>query len=521
MEEQIIYLNDFEALIAERAIEKLFQSNGYTITGIENGSSIYLNDGFLIPIDKKIYVNTAGGTQITMHLDESSNKEFNFHNKKFRLRISTAEAVNGHLSELARKFKNLLKTTVPDFFISLEHFHFHLVEPTEIKICNLNENLLLSAEKAMKNFFKKWKDLGKIASQSNQNIVPHRLRIEIKENTYRYVQINEFTVYRKGDIMSAIGIVSPQKVPFQKPQYMCVVVCKKTDSHIFEKMFDKKFEDMIYTDKELKGGKFTGDFKLIKLQNKLSLDDIVLEQSVFEKIKREIFNFFNLRAMYEKAGLPFKRGIALYGPTGTGKTMIAKILACQMKETVIWVKAGDIENVDDINRIFRMARIGAPSVIIFEDIDFYAAARETPHGHKIGVATLMANLDGLEENQGILVVVTTNRIEVIEKAIIDRPGRIDIKIYMGELGKACIIKLLQKKLHNFKLDFESFDELIPSTTVMSGSKVIEFSTEILHQALRKDANTDLVITRDDVLKALKEIQRRENIESRNSMGFIK
>lgn len=519
MEEQIIYLNDYEVLIAERAIEKLFQSNGYTITGIENGSSIYLNDGFKVPIDKKIHGNMADGTPITVHLSESSSKEFNFHNNKFRLCISIAESANGHISRLASELKNLLKTTLPDFFTSLEHFCFQLGEATEIKICNLNENLLLSAEKAIKSFFENWEDLGKISSKMDKNITPHRLRFEIKENTYRYIQINEFTVYRKDNFLGAIGLMSPHNNPFQKPQYMCVVICKKTDSHIFEKMFDKKFEDMIYDDKELKGGKFTGDFKLIKLQNKLSLDDIVLEQGVYEKIRREIFNFFNLRPMYEKAGLPFKRGIALYGPTGTGKTMIAKIIACQMKETVIWVKAGDLENVDDINRIFRMARIGAPSVVIFEDIDFYAADRETPHGNKIGVATLMANLDGLEENQGILVIMTTNRIEVIEKAIIDRPGRIDMKIYIGELGKASIIKLLQKKLHNFKLDFEGFEELIPSTTVMSGSKVIEFSTEILHQALRRESNTDLVITRDDVLKALKEIQRRENIESRNSMGF--
>lgn len=509
MEQQLLFLNDYEILVFDKVLQKVIQSLGGTKTEEHTAITIFLSNGIKVPVDKKITAKFSDGTEVCFHLTESSSKEYNFHSKKYRMSISPIHNVNGHLSKIINEFNNVLSNTPPDSFISLEHFKYYLQEPTEMKIGSFPENFLTAAERAIKAIFKDWEEMDKVTS-CQQNLIPRRLRIEIKENEFRYIELNQFTVYRKDNVFVAAGISYETDLLQQKQRYFCTIFCKNSESHIFEKLFNKNFEDLIISDKELKGGKFTGDFKILKLQNKLSMDDIVLEDSVREKIQREIFNFFNLKELYKKAGLPFKRGVALYGPTGTGKTMIAKIIASQMKETVIWVKAGDLVCVDDINRIFRLARLGAPSVVVLEDIDFYAADRNSQSPDKIGVATLMANLDGLEENEGILVIVTTNRIDVIEKAIIERPGRIDTKIFLGELGKDCIARLLEKKLGNFERDFGNFLDVIPQHMVMSGSAVIELSSAILREALKRTSDAQIVITKHDVEKALKEHFRREN-----------
>jgi len=129
----------------------------------------------------------------------------------------------------------------------------------------------------------------------------------------------------------------------------------------------------------------------------------------------------------------------------------------------------------------------------------------------------MAHLDGLEENDGILVVVTTNRIEEVEKAVVDRPGRIDSKIFMGELGQVNIARLLGNRLDNFKCSFESFSDVIPKGTVYTGAMVMELATGVMREVVRRDCQGELVIIKDDVVRALKVLERNEN--SRTRMGF--
>jgi ATP-dependent 26S proteasome regulatory subunit len=279
------------------------------------------------------------------------------------------------------------------------------------------------------------------------------------------------------------------------------------------KLFGENFEKAMFSGLPLKGGKFTGDQKIIKLGAKLTLDDVVLEKSVKEKLIKEVFNFFEMEPWYRKAGLPFKRGVALYGQPGTGKTMIAKILASTMPQTVVWVRAGDMTDINDMNRVFRLARLGAPSILFLEDIDFYASDRDTGRSGSLGIANMLGQLDGLEENDGILVIITTNRIETVEKAIIDRPGRIDVKIFIGELGKDKIIELLKKKLKAFRKEFPNWESVIPQGTLMTGAQTVEFSTMIMRYAISAVSSStmkEMVITTEAVKKALKDVERAQN-----------
>ena len=124
----------------------------------------------------------------------------------------------------------------------------------------------------------------------------------------------------------------------------------------------------------------------------------------------------------------------------------------------------------------------------------------------------MGHLDGLEENDGVLIVFTTNRIENIEKAIIDRPGRIDTQIFMGELGTKEIVQILDRRLGKFPRDFNLFTEVLPSHSMMTGALAVELSTVILRYSIinMNDAEGEILITETAVKNALKYIERLQN-----------
>lgn len=512
MEQHVMYIDDYEILTLGKALKAAATATRTALSADPGGTGLFVNGRLLVPSSLRISARFVDGTEADISVDESSEREFSFYMKKYRLSFSNGNTTNGHVPKLAREIKDALARIIPDEFLSLEHLFNFLESSTEMKITSLNDTLLLPGDRALKMLFEGWKVLGVVESKSDSARLPEKLRLEVREEEYRYVDINRFTVYRKGEIVVAAGMCRVAAQLSNIVRYIPTVFARKTDSAVIEKLFGKHYEELLLENQDLKGGKFTGDYKIIKLSEKPTMDDIVLEEGVRDRIMNEIFNFFSYKQMYRKAGLPFKRGVALYGPPGTGKTMIAKIIASVMKETVIWVKAGDLGSTEDINRIFRLARMGAPSVVILEDVDFYTEDRASISANKPGIATLMANLDGLEENEGILVIVTTNRLESVEKAIIDRPGRIDSRVFMGELGKRSIALLLEKKLCSFERDFTTFLDVIPDHTVMTGSAVVELSSAILRNALKNVSGPDgdILITREAVTAAIKEMQRREN-----------
>jgi hypothetical protein len=125
------------------------------------------------------------------------------------------------------------------------------------------------------------------------------------------------------------------------------------------------------------------------------------------------------------------RGILLFGPPGTGKTMLARALAREAGARFIHVKATDVvskwygEAERKLQEAFDWARQERPSVLFFDEIDAIAPEREGAHEatHRL-VSTFLENLDGLELSEGVIVVAATNRPESVDPAL-TRPGRFD------------------------------------------------------------------------------------------------
>lgn len=166
----------------------------------------------------------------------------------------------------------------------------------------------------------------------------------------------------------------------------------------------------------------------------VSLKDVGGLDDVIEKL-RELVNASVLTPeRFYAAGLRPPRGVLLYGPPGTGKTYFARAIAGTLGFNVITISAAELiskwigESEENIIRVFRRARTYSPTVILFDEIDAIAS-RRVEHdyvGRRI-TTQLIAEMDGAKNLKDVLVIGTTNRIDIIDPALL-RPGRFDLKI---------------------------------------------------------------------------------------------
>jgi transitional endoplasmic reticulum ATPase len=142
---------------------------------------------------------------------------------------------------------------------------------------------------------------------------------------------------------------------------------------------------------------------------------------------------------FRRLGIRPAKGFLLYGPPGTGKTLLAKAVAREAEANFIATKSSDLlskwygESEQQIARLFARARQVAPTVIFFDELDSLVPARGgglgEPQVTERVVNTILAELDGLEELQSVVVIGATNRPNLIDPALI-RPGRFDELIYV-------------------------------------------------------------------------------------------
>ena len=150
---------------------------------------------------------------------------------------------------------------------------------------------------------------------------------------------------------------------------------------------------------------------------------------------------------FHKLGIRPAKGFLLYGPPGTGKTLLAKAVAKEAEANFISIKSSDLlskwygESEQQIARLFARARQVAPCVIFIDEIDSLVPARGSGGG--VGepqvtarvVNTILAEMDGMEELQSVVLIGATNRPALVDPALL-RPGRFDELVYVGTPDKA-------------------------------------------------------------------------------------
>ena len=224
---------------------------------------------------------------------------------------------------------------------------------------------------------------------------------------------------------------------------------------------------------------------------------------------------------YDYLDVKSPKGVLLYGPPGTGKTLIAKALAKMTDSNFISVKGPELlskwvgESEKGVREIFRKARQASPCIIFFDEIDSLVPRRsgsESSHVSENVVSQILTEIDGLEELHDVLIIGATNRLDIVDEALL-RPGRFDRIIQVPKpdaQGREHILKIHTKnKPLDKKIDLKNIVEL---TDGFSGAEISAIANSAAILAMKRYVNgksqnvKDIKITEQDLLDAVKKIQ---------------
>ena len=156
----------------------------------------------------------------------------------------------------------------------------------------------------------------------------------------------------------------------------------------------------------------------------VAADQVILPEGVRERVVRHVVGISEQRETLQEAGQHLKRGVLLYGPPGTGKTHLVRHLLGQTPGTTAVLLSG--RTLSLLNDATALARAAQPAMVVLEDCDLVAEHR----GGETNAAlfeTLEA-MDGLAADADITFVLTTNRVDLLERALVERPGRVDLAV---------------------------------------------------------------------------------------------
>jgi len=204
--------------------------------------------------------------------------------------------------------------------------------------------------------------------------------------------------------------------------------------------------------------------------------------------------------LYEKLGHKMPRGILLHGPSGTGKTLLAKAVATESEANFVSVRGPELlskwvgESERGIREIFRRARQVSPCVIFFDEIDSIAPIRgiggETAVTERV-VSQLLTELDGMENMHGVVVLAATNRADMIDPALL-RPGRFDKIISVPMPDKESRKKILEISSKDIPVvtdvndpDHVDYDKIAEMTDSMSGADVAAIANTAVSLVIHK------------------------------------
>jgi len=143
-----------------------------------------------------------------------------------------------------------------------------------------------------------------------------------------------------------------------------------------------------------------------------------------------------------------------------------------------------VKEASSFEAILRVARFVAPAVVFLEDLDLFAEERDS--NGWTGLGELMNQLDGAVDNEGIVTIATTNRLDVIEKALRNRPGRFDRVVEMEAMDDACRRQMLRRQLRNARLSPVDMDHLVQATEDYTGAQVEELAHTVYILALARE-----------------------------------
>jgi hypothetical protein len=249
---------------------------------------------------------------------------------------------------------------------------------------------------------------------------------------------------------------------------------------------------------------------------KIDRENVILPTKTLAVLDHNITGFIAAREQLRALRFQARKGLLFYGPPGTGKTHTIHYLASQLKNhTTLLVTA---EQVGLLGEYFRLARFLQPSLMVIEDVDLIARQRTHMHGpaEEVLLNKLLNEMDGLQEDSEVLLILTTNRPEHIEPALVSRPGRIDQAIEFplpDEEGRAKLTRLYARGL-------EISDELLAAIVRRTKGVSAAFIKELMRRCaqFQIESSEGNVLTQKAVDAALEEMLFAGGVLNRRLLG---
>jgi hypothetical protein len=209
--------------------------------------------------------------------------------------------------------------------------------------------------------------------------------------------------------------------------------------------------------------------------------DVVLPDGLLEHIERHIIGVADWSDELLGAGQHLKRGLLLHGPPGTGKTHTVRYLTGRLDGLTVILLTGP--SIRFIDRAAALARRLQPSMVVLEDVDLVATDRDyTPGGNPL-LFSLLDAMDGVGADADVTFVLTTNRADILETALADRPGRVDLAVEIPRPDARCRERLVRVYARDLAIDAD-LEQVVAGTEGVTASFIKEMIRRTVMESLR-------------------------------------
>lgn len=240
----------------------------------------------------------------------------------------------------------------------------------------------------------------------------------------------------------------------------------------------------------------------------LGTEDIVLPAGVLERVQRHIAGVARHRDLLRASGQHLKRGLLLHGPPGTGKTHTVRFLLGALSDLTVILLAGP--SIGYVSEAAQLARALQPALVVLEDCDLVAESRDHHAGEQPLLFAVLEALDGLSDDADVAFLLTTNRVDVLEPALAQRPGRVDLAVEVPLPDRPARRRLITLYARDLPFTAAALDRAASraeGTTASFARELVRRAVLIAADAGRDTADADLDQALDEMLSEAQAITR--------------
>jgi len=241
-------------------------------------------------------------------------------------------------------------------------------------------------------------------------------------------------------------------------------------------------------------------------------EDVVLPEGTLARIERQVVGVARHRETLRGAGQHLKRGVLLYGPPGTGKTHTVRHLVGESPGTTVILLAGSALRL--VRLAAETARALQPAVVVLEDCDLIAEDRSFHDGPQPLLFEVLDAMDGLGNDADVAFLLTTNRADLLERALAQRPGRVDLAVEIPLPDENARRRLFELYRAGLPFAESTLDDAAARTEGVTAS----FVKEAIRRAVLRAAESGHDVTDADLLDAVREMTGDAERITRSLLG---